>query len=409
MIAVGYGVVAPTLPVLARSFDVGITAAALVISVFALSRLVFAPVSGGFVTRLGEVPVYLAGLGVVAATTGACAFATQYWHLVALRGIGGIGSTCFTISAFSLLARLAPPSMRGRASGAWATGFLLGNIAGPLVGGGLVVVSLRTPFLVYAGMLVAVIVISAPLLIGRTREQAGDGAEPLRAARFRDAIGHGAYRAALASGFANGWAVFGVRIALVPLLVVEVLRRPPSWAGVALAAFAVGNAATLVVAGRIADRRGRRPPVLVGLAVTGVATGALGYLTSPPLFLAVSLVAGLGSGLLNPPSQAAVADVIGSNARGGTVLAGFQMAADLGAILGPIVAGALAETVGYGPSFVVTGAISLVALAVWVPAPETLPRPSDEAHRGEEHVAECAVPDGPAARPPQDYARPPQD
>ena len=34
MIAIGYGIVAPTLPVFVRSFDVGITAASLVISVF---------------------------------------------------------------------------------------------------------------------------------------------------------------------------------------------------------------------------------------------------------------------------------------------------------------------------------------------------------------------------------------
>lgn len=399
MIAIGYGLVAPTLPVFVRGFDVGITAASLVISVFAFTRLVFAPLGGRIVTRLGEVPVYLWGLGFVAVTTGACAFATEYWHLLALRGLAGIGSTCFTISAFSLVARLSPPSMRGRASGAWATGFLLGNIAGPLLGGGLVAVSLRTPFLVYAATLVVVVAASWPLLRGRTGSVAAlDGAVAL--ARFRVALRHPTYRAALTSAFSNGWAVFGVRVALVPLLVVEALDQPAAWAGVALTAFAAGNAATLVFSGRLADRRGRRPPVLVGLAVTGVATGVLGVVTSPTLFLVVSLVAGLGSGLLNPPTQAAVADVIGARARGGTVLAGFQMAADLGAIIGPILAGVLAEVFGYGVAFAVTGAVSLVALAVWARAPETLPRHEDRAadeHAAEECTAECAVTDGPAA------------
>ncbi|MGE3288901.1 MAG: MFS transporter [Pseudonocardia sp.] len=395
MIALGYGLVAPTLPNFVRGFDVGITAASLVISIFAFSRLVFAPVGGRVVTWLGEVPVYLWGLGVVAVTTGACAFATEYWHLLALRGLAGIGSTCFTISAFSLIARLSPPRMRGRASGAWATGFLLGNIAGPLLGGGLVAVSLRAPFLVYAVMLVLVILVSGPLLRGRTGLPVSAGGDAVAPARFRTALRHPAYRAALVAGFSNGWAVFGVRVALVPLLVVEALDQPPAWAGVALTAFAAGNAATLVVAGRIADRRGRRPPVLVGLAVTGAATGVLGFVGSPVPFLVTSLVAGLGSGLLNPPMQAAVADVIGSKARGGTVLAGFQMAADLGAIIGPILAGALAESLGFGAAFAVTGAVSLVALLVWVRAPETLP--GRGTHAGEECVAECAVAEGPAA------------
>ncbi|MGH3566234.1 MAG: MFS transporter [Pseudonocardia sp.] len=394
MIAIGYGIVAPTLPVFIRSFDVGITAASAVVSVFALSRLLFAPVSGRLVTRFGETPAYLVGLAVVAVSTGACAFATEYWHLIALRGFGGIGSTMFTVSAISLLVRLAPPTMRGRASGMWATGFLIGNIIGPLVGGGLIVISLRAPFLVYAGLLVTVVGFTWPLLRNRTGVPGGADATAVPPARFREALGHPAYRAALVAGFSNGWAVFGVRIALVPLFVVEVLNQPESWAGIALAVFAAGTAATLVIAGRIADRRGRRPPALIGLAVSGVATGVLGFIPWPPLFLAVSLVAGLGNGLVNPPMNAAVADVIGNKARGGTVLAGFQMVADLGAIIGPVAAGALAEGIGFGPSFALTGVIALVALGFWLRAPETLPRP---AHRGAECLAECSVTEGPAA------------
>ena len=396
LIAIGYGLVAPTLPVFVRSFDVGITAASLVISVFALSRLAFAPLSGRVVGRFGEVPAFGCGLVLVALTTGACAFAGQYWHLLLLRGLGGIGSTMFTVSALSLLIRLAPVRLRGRASGMWATGFLLGNIVGPLVGGGLAAVSLRAPFLVYGSVLVVVAAVGTPLLRGGS-----PGGEETTAAgppaRFRDALRHPTYRAALTASFANGWSVVGVRVALVPLFVVEALNRPDAWGGIALAVFAAGNAATLVLSGPLADRRGRRPPVLAGLAISGVATAALGLVTLPPLFLLVSLVAGMGSGLVNPPMNAAVADVIGSRARGGTVLAGFQMAADLGAIVGPLLAGLLAETTGFVPAFAVTGLVTLVAFGFWLRAPETLPR-SPVVTSAEDAIAECAVDEGPAPR-----------
>ncbi|TQM02175.1 MFS transporter [Pseudonocardia kunmingensis] len=390
LIAIGYGLVAPTLPVFVRSFDVGITAASLVVSIFALVRLLFAPMSGRIVARFGEVPAFVVGLSVVAVSTGACAFAAEYWQLLVLRGLGGVGSTMFTVSALSLLIRLAPVRMRGRATGLWATGFLLGNIVGPLVGGGLTAVSLRAPFLVYAAALVVVVAVAGPLLRGRTggTAEADAAAEP--PARFRGALGHPTYRAALVASFANGWAVFGVRVALVPLFVVEAMGQPDSWAGIALAVFAAGNAATLMIAGPLADRRGRRPPTLVGLAVSAVATGVLGFLTDPLLFLAASLVAGMGSGLVNPPMNAAVADVIGSRARGGTVLAGFQMSADLGAIIGPVLAGVLAETAGYPAAFAVTGAVALVALGFWVRAPETLPAaPSGNA--AGESLARCSA------------------
>jgi MFS transporter, DHA1 family, tetracycline resistance protein len=373
LIAIGYGIVAPALPVFVRSFEVGITAASLVISVFALVRLLFAPMSGRIVIRLGEVPTFTIGLAIVALSTGACAFAANYWQLLVLRGLGGIGSTMFTVSALSLLIRLAPVHMRGRASGMWATGFLLGNVIGPLVGGGLVAVSLRTPFLVYAAVLVVVVCVALLLLRGRHGSDAGQDAIVEPPARFRAALTHPAYRAALVASFANGWVVFGVRVALVPLFVVEAMGRPESWAGIALAVFALGNAATLVVAGRWADRRGRRPPALAGLALTALGTAVLGLLTDPVLFLTASLLAGMGSGLVNPPINAAVADVIGSRTRGGTVLAGFQMVADLGAIVGPVMAGALAEFAGYGAAFALSGVVTLVALGFWLRAPETLP------------------------------------
>lgn len=371
MIAIGFGLVAPTLPVFVRSFDVGITASSLVVSVFALARLVFAPGAGTLVARLGEVRVYMIGLLVVAVTSAATAFAGEYWHLIVLRLLGGVGSTMFTISALGMLLRLAPPSMRGRASGMWATGFLLGNIVGPLVGGVLVVISLRAPFLVYAGMLLVVVALSGVLLRGTGGGRPGPET-PAPAAGFRDAARHQTYRAALVASFGNGWAVFGARIALVPLVVVEALGQPESWAGIALAVFAAGNAATLLVSGRIADRIGRRPPMLVGLAVAAIGTGMLGLVVDPVLFLVVSLVAGLGSGVINPPLNAAVADVIGPR-RGGTVLAGFQMASDTGAIVGPVLAGALAELVGFGPAFLLTGGVLVIAWLFWLRAPETLP------------------------------------
>lgn len=372
MIAIGFGIVAPTLPVFVRSFDVGITAAALVISVFSLSRLLFAPVSGRVVGRFGELPAYTAGLLIVAASTGACAFATAYWQLLGLRLFGGIGSTLFTVSAVSLLIRTAPPGMRGRASGLWATGFLLGNIIGPLLGGALLVISLRAPFLCYAVLLLVVVGATGWLLRDRS-DAAGTGPTAPPPARFREALRHPAYRAALVTGFGNGWVIFGVRVALVPLLVVEVLRQPESWSGVALAVFAAGNALTLMLTGRVTDRIGRRPPILLGLSVATLATTALGLVTEPMLFLLVSLVAGLGSGMVNPPLNAVVADVVGAQARGGIVLAGFQMAMDTGAIIGPVLAGALAESVGYPVAFGVSAGVLAVGLVFWARAPETAP------------------------------------
>lgn len=395
VIAIGFGILAPALPSYAASFDVGVTAASIVISAFAFMRLAFAPVSGRLVTRFGERPIYLIGILIVAVSTGACAFADSYWQLLLFRALGGTGSTMFTVSAVALLVRLSPPHLRGRASGLWGTGFLLGNVIGPIFGGVLVSISLKLPFIGYAVALVLAAFV-AWLFLRRSTLAApvkDDGGPVLT---VREALKHRAYVAALASSFANGWAVFGVRVSLIPLFVTAVLLRDPSMAGWAMTVFAVGNAAMLLLAGWLADRQGRKPLVLLGLVISAIGTGWLGFTDSVSMFLASSLVAGLGAGLLNPPQNAAVADVIGNHGRGGPVLAGFQMVADIGAILGPLVAGVIAEHISFQAAFGLTGLLSLLAALVWLAAPETLPgkadavaEPEAEQGRGAAVAAEC--------------------
>ena len=58
--------------------------------------------------------------------------------------------------------------------------------------------------------------------------------------------------------------------------------------------------------------------------------------------------------------------------RGGTVVAVFQMSGDLGAVVGPVAAGWIADWQGYGATFVVSAAVALAPLPVVAAAPETL-------------------------------------
>lgn len=380
VIAIGFGLVAPVLPQFAQSFGVEAAAAAVIVSAFAFTRLVFAPAGGKFVERLGERPVYVAGLLIVALSTAACAFAADYWQLLIFRGLGGIGSTMFTISAMGLIVRLAPAGMRGRVTGAYASAFLLGSIAGPFLGGLLAGFGLRVPFLAYAGaLLVAAAVVFFQLKDTALSHRKGAASKPVLT--VREAMQDSAYRAALVSGFANGWASFGVRMALVPLFAAAVLGAGPEVAGISLAFFAGGTALALTVSGRLADSLGRKPLVLTGLAVNGAAMACLGLTSDVVTFLVVSVIAGVGAGILNPAQQAAVADVVGNDRSGGKVLATFQMSTDTGAIFGPILAGLLVDTFSYGWAFGLTGVTALAAILMWTMARETLADPVKSVRR----------------------------
>ena len=370
VIALGFGLITPVLPQFAQSFGVGATASSIVVSAFAFFRLLFAPVGGRLIVRLGERPVYLLGLVIVAVSTGATAFAHSYWQLLVFRGLGGIGSVMFTVSAVALLVRLAPPSIRARVSSAYASAFLLGGIGGPVVGGVLGNLGLRVPFLVYAVTLLVAATLVA-VFLRATALRPKEGVPELPVMTVRDGLRDSAYRASVVSGFANGWANFGVRNAILPLFAAVVIGKAPWVAGMALAVFATGNAVGLTVAGRYSDRVGRKPFIVSGLVVSGVATAVTGFANDLPTLVVLSVVAGLGAGTLNPAQQAALADVVGRERNGGPALAAFQMSADSGAILGPIVAGLLIDNGSYPLAFGVTGAITLLAVVPWLRARET--------------------------------------
>jgi MFS family permease len=369
VIALGYGVVSPVLPQYARRFGVDVGAATFVITAFALMRLCFAPATGALIQRWGERRIYVNGLLIVALSTGACAFAQTYWQLLLFRSLGGVGSTMFFVSALGLMIRISPEDARGRIAGMFSTSFLLGSVGGPVLGSLTIGLGLSAPFLIYGmALLVAAVVVYVSL---RHSALAAPSVESEPTMPLRVALRLRAYRAALVSNFATGWSVFGLRIALVPLFVSEVLRQRPGIAGLALATFAVGNVAAVFPSGYLSDRAGRRTLLIVGLGVSALATALVGAAPSLAFFLVGAVIAGAASGIYTSPQQAAVADIIGSKARAGTAVATFQMMSDLGAIVGSLAVGQIAERASFGWAFVVSGVVLLAGALGWTVAPET--------------------------------------
>ena len=366
IIALGYGLIAPVLPQFAGTFGVSMAAAGAVISVFAMARLLGAPGAGRLVDKLGSRPIYLTGLLIVAGATFLVAFVNAYWQILALRFIAGFGSTMFTLSAQALIVRVTHPSIRGRANALYASAFLVGNVVGPIIGAALSFLGFRAPFVIY-GLAVA----GAAVAVGALT-QPRPGSEPLPAAkpkmRVRQAWQTSTYKALLAAGFTNGFVNMGSRVAILPLFAAAVFERGGAAAGLALTAFAFGMAVTLQFSGRLADQLGRRPMVAAGLATSGVFTALLGGATSFWPLVLLSAAAGIGAGLMSPAAQATLADIIGNERSGGTVLSTYQMTQDAGSILAPVLLGAVAEAAGFQAAFGVCGAVCAATLVIWLVA-----------------------------------------
>jgi DHA1 family multidrug resistance protein-like MFS transporter len=375
-VAAGFGIVAPAIPLFARSFGVSRFAAAAVVSTFALMRLVSVLGVGRLVNRVGARLVLGVGIALVAGSSAVAGLANSYVELLLLRGAGGVGSAMFSVSAVSLLLGVSSSSQRGRAMGTFSGGFLLGGISGPALGGLITEWSLRAPFFIYAVTLAAAGAVALVLLPHHPRKSGAVDEHATATLTIGQALRLPAFRAVAISNLADNWAALGVRAAIVPLFVVESLHRSPVWTGIGFTVFTVANGLALLVAGRFSDRSGRRPILLAGCLGSGAGAALLILPGSLPLLLVAMAVFGLGSGLLDVAPGAMLGDIVGN--RGGTVIAAYQMAGDLGSLTGPLVAGALADSTGFGAAFASTAAILVVAAGFAFRGPETLVRDSAE-------------------------------
>jgi MFS transporter, DHA1 family, multidrug resistance protein len=361
-VAVGFGIVAPAIPVFARSFHVSREASGAVVSAFAVTRLLFALTSGRLVDRLGERLVMAIGVGIVAVSSALAGLAQSYAQLIVLRGAGGVGSAMFTVSAYSLLLRVVPNGQRGRATGVFQGGFLLGGITGPALGGLVTGWNIRAPFFLYAGTLSVAGGIGLLALRG-TALRDKEAAKAHAPIPLREAMRNRSYVAALAANLADQWAVLGVRSALIPLFVSDVLHKSPAWTGLGFVIVAAANASALFPAGRYADSHGRKPVLVAGCVVSASGVTILALAPNLVGYLVAMAVFGLGSGLLDVAPAAIVGDIAGG--RGGRVVAAYQMGGDTGVILGPLIAGHLADVSSHGtnPSYALAFGVTAAVLA----------------------------------------------
>ena len=100
VIMLGFGIVAPILPLYARSFGVSYKAASLLISAFAFTRLITDPFSGRIVDRFGERLSAMAGVLIVGVSAFMAGLPSSFRLVVLLRAVGGAGSSAAMRSSF---------------------------------------------------------------------------------------------------------------------------------------------------------------------------------------------------------------------------------------------------------------------------------------------------------------------
>lgn len=377
VVALGFGLVVPVLPLLASAFGVSVFAATFVVTAFAGVRLVSNLFAGRMADRIGSRRAVAYGAFVVGVSSALAAAAPSYWWLVLGRGVGGFGSALFFTALLSHVIGLVPPDQRGRAVGGLQGAFLFGLTAGPFAGGPLAEpLGLRGPFVVYAAACglagIVALVLLPPVRAGAVPQRAGGRGLAAAWATTRLLAQDGAFVAALVMMAVSRWSATGVRFSLVPLFAEDVVGLAAGPIGVALGVAAVAQLLVLWPVGRATDLYGRKTVSVPAFGFFAVTAALLAVATSPVAFVAVLALYGAATGLTSVTPPAVVADVVPPEHTGVGVGA-LNTAGDLGSVLGPLVSGALVDLAGYGWGFGIAAAFLLLGAVAGARMRETLP------------------------------------
>ncbi|ADG07291.1 MFS transporter [Kyrpidia tusciae] len=158
--------------------------------------------------------------------------------------------------------------------------------------------------------------------------------------------------------------VYGAIVPIVPLYLAEI--GAPGWAlGAVFATYSAGLLAGGVPFGLLADRWGRRPVLLLGLAGLVVTTLAFAWSASVwPLILS-RLLQGLAAAAIWSAGPALVTDVAPPEWRG-RYLSIAMTGTNLGTIVGPVFGGTVAGWFGRSaPFYVIAAAAAVLFFAVF--------------------------------------------
>jgi len=130
-----------------------------------------------------------------------------------------------------------------------------------------------------------------------------------------------------------------------------------------LTAGIIGMTVGAMTLGLVGDRIGRRPAIMIGLALFGCATLATSWATNPQLILVLRFIAGLGMGGCTPVLLALAAEYGPARLRG-AIMTGVLLGLPAGAMLGGLLAARMLPVIGWQGIFVVGGGVPLAVLVL---------------------------------------------
>ncbi len=161
---------------------------------------------------------------------------------------------------------------------------------------------------------------------------------------------------------------FAIVLPLLPYYALY-LDATPEQIGLIIASFSVAQLLFAPVWGKVSDRYGRRPALLIGLTASAMAYVVFAFADTLWLLLLSRLVQGAGGGMTGV-AQAYVADTIKPADRA-KALGWLSAASSLGVMLGPVIGSFFARWGQQAPGLVAAGLCLLNVFYAWRHLPES--------------------------------------
>ncbi len=362
---IGFGIVAPILPIYAARFGATGFTAGLLFSSFSLAQFVCSPILGRLSDRIGRKPVIVLSLFGTAAGSFLTGAAPGLWLLFVGRVVDGASGASVSV-AQGAVTDLASPEDRPRLLGMIGAAFGVGFVLGPAIGGLAAHFGPRVPFYV-AGTIALVNGVVAIVRLPETRSVGTvrpTGGTALRSPALIRLAVVGFLSTAAFSGFEATFALFGQ-------------RRFGLTEGSVAAVF-VGIGVVLVVVqgrlvGTVAARLGVFAAYRSALAATAIGLAVLAAAMSWWVLAVALVLLAVGQGIASPMITTLVAEHAVDHRRGEAL--GYQQSANAVArIAGPAAAGAMFRWVGIATPYVVGAFLTagaIVAVSSRIRAPRT--------------------------------------
>ncbi|MBD2844979.1 MFS transporter [Paenibacillus sp. IB182496] len=364
-----YTMAVPFLPLFLLELGVGddavnLWAGAVHASAFLVGALM-APLWGSLADKYGKRKMVIrAGLSL-AIIYGLIAFVHNPWELIGVRMLHGLVGG-FVPASMAIVASIAPKEQIGWSLGMMQAGTMTGGIMGPLFGGLLAnAFGQRLSFIIAA----ACILIATLAVIGWVKE--GVQRSPAKRSRIIEDV-----RVVLQSGALTRLLLllllFQLAINMIqPLLTLHIAHLQGDVKGAVLSSgfvFALIGVAGIIASptwGRIGARRGYMPILAACFAAAGATVSLQFFVQELWLFTVVQFVFGLFMAGIVPNINTLVVQHTDEAFRGRSF--GLTTSANqLGAMIGPLIGGALGYFLSIGWIFVTTGLLLLAGgLAVW--------------------------------------------